>query len=607
VFEGQAAPSGGSVDLVTEALTGLGRLHRELEDDGVPFALPVGYVPMLYDPSAVTPDRNTNLGFLLDYAAGALAVAVTAEEEAQGATREYDTNLDALTGELDLIQNARDERLVQLCGSAAEDPARPDLDRCRTNPGGLFAQAAGELEEAGLGVKSALTSVDVQDRRVALHREMMIHIHGIREETIRFVDATDQEIGQKRQHRGWFDAIQSIATFALGAYSGKPDIALQGAMGFGDAVIGGSIDQQIAELEAAKALRLLQSESDVEYVRLMTELAELEVQFLQLGVEVLLSVRRRMNAELRVAQIESELRAVRAQAALQTEQSLGQLANDPMFRVIRNRRVTRATFFKEDARRAAYLAALALDYELNLTFAHRDRITTSLSAGAGGLEDVLSCMSTWSSEFRLAYGGGQSFSDEISLREDVFGIRGPITDAVTGQTLSEAEQFRQMLLQPTHLGTAEVAVGMTFPTSIGRANPIFSPDVCNDQIESVQVKLIGDGLGDDQATVHVEQGGATFLRGCESYREGRGDVVREYHVIPDTAIIYAGVNGYPATAPDSQLYGRAVAATDWTLALPRGQRNADVDFTRIEDIVVRVTHRAHSLSTGLRFAPACGL
>jgi hypothetical protein len=50
-----------------------------------------------------------------------------------------------------------------------------------------------------------------------------------------------------------------------------------------------------------------------------------------------------------------------------------------------------------------------------------------------------------------------------------------------------------------------------------------------------------------------------------------------------------------------------VAATDWTLALPRGQRNADVDFMRIEDIVVRVTHRAHSLSTGLRFAPACGL
>lgn len=95
-------------------------------------------------------------------------------------------------------------------------------------------------------------------------------------------------------------------------------------------------------------------------------------------------------------------------------------------------------------------------------------------------------------------------------------------------------------------------------------------------------------------------------------RPGQGDIITEYQLVPRTVEMAAGVNAYPASAPDTQLFGRSVAATEWTLAIPPGKvapANADVDATKIEDIVFKIEHRAISLSPdGSReFNPSCGL
>jgi hypothetical protein len=134
--------------------------------------------------------------------------------------------------------------------------------------------------------------------------------------------------------------------------------------------------------------------------------------------------------------------------------------------------------------------------------------------------------------------------------------------------------------------------------------------VCNDQIRSVQVKLIGDRLGDDQARVYVWQGGTSLVRGCESNRAGRGDVMREYDIAPRRVEIQAGVNAYPVAAPDAQLFGRSVAATDWRIAVPPGPvapTNGDLELDGIDDIVLRIEHSAISLSESpIDYTPVCG-
>ena len=211
--------------------------------------------------------------------------------------------------------------------------------------------------------------------------------------------------------------------------------------------------------------------------------------------------------------------------------------------------------------------------------------------------------------FRTPYGATQVFVDEISIREDVLGIRGPITDEVTGEVLSEAEQFRRRLLNPSNLGP-DGTVELTFATSLIRGNGLWSAAVCNDQLRSIQVRLVGDGLGDDQARVYLVQAGTTSMRGCESGRDGTGEVIRDYDLAPDTIEVQAGVNVYSSAPPDTQFTGRSVAASEWRLAIPPADvapTNADVDLLRIEDIVLRIEHTGISLSDGpLAYRPTCG-
>ena len=134
--------------------------------------------------------------------------------------------------------------------------------------------------------------------------------------------------------------------------------------------------------------------------------------------------------------------------------------------------------------------------------------------------------------------------------------------------------------------------------------------MCNDQLRSIQVRLVGDGLGDDQARVYLVQAGTTSMRGCESGRDGTGEVIRDYDLAPDTIEVQAGVNVYSSAPADTQFTGRSVAASEWRLAIPPASvapTNADVDLLRLDDILLRIEHTGISLSDGpLAYRPTCG-
>jgi hypothetical protein len=216
---------------------------------------------------------------------------------------------------------------------------------------------------------------------------------------------------------------------------------------------------------------------------------------------------------------------------------------------------------------------------------------------------------TSEANFRIAYGAPQTFVDEISVREDILGIHGPVVDDLTGETLSEAEQFHRLLLSPSNLGP-DGTVELVFSTSLNRGNGLFSTMVCNDQVHSLQVRLIGDGLGDDQARVYLQQTGTSVQRGCESGMDGASEVLRTYDLAPRRVEIQAGVNVMPTSPADTQFFGRSVADSEWRLAIPPGSvapPNSDVDPIHIDDIIIRVEHQAISISSSpVTYSPACG-
>ena len=224
---------------------------------------------------------------------------------------------------------------------------------------------------------------------------------------------------------------------------------------------------------------------------------------------------------------------------------------------------------------------------------------------ADQIQRFLACLQDAQNAFVRSFGPVTTFSTEFSLREDVLGIRGPVVDSVTGETLSPAQQFQRLLVRPDNLSSARV-VGLGFTTSIGSENTVFSYDLCNESIAGVSVRLIGDGLGDDEAEVRLTHGGTSQVRSCESWRNGHEEIVNQYTLLPRRVVLPASVN-VSSSAMDTQLFGRAVAATNWRIEInPTSGTNRDLVLENIEDIVLRITYQGHSVgATSIGYAPVC--
>ena len=167
---------------------------------------------------------------------------------------------------------------------------------------------------------------------------------------------------------------------------------------------------------------------------------------------------------------------------------------------------------------------------------------------------------------------------------------------MTGQTLSEGEQFRQLVLRNENLD-GKGGVGVVFATDLQPGNGLWSTDVCADRISAVRAQLVGDFLGDDTAKVHVLLSGGALLRDCGSetltswaFGSAQGH---------DTlfAAIQAGVNSFGSAPANSSLFGQSVARATWQVLIPGGDsapENSDVQLEQLEDIVLEISHEALS-------------
>ncbi len=61
------------------------------------------------------------------------------------------------------------------------------------------------------------------------------------------------------------------------------------------------------------------------------------------------------------------------------------------------------------------------------------------------------------------------------------------------------------------------------------------------------------------------------------------------------ASIGAGVNTFGESSPNGSLFGQSVARASWRIVIPgrnTAPENADLDVTKIDDVVLKISHSA---------------
>jgi hypothetical protein len=581
----------------------MGRRSLEAGERLDPLGFPPGFVPFIFSPGGAgeTNFLQVHAGF-----AGTVAAAAADAEAARTATRTYETSVMDLRAQLNAIDSSTRTRLVTLCGAMPGSPSTPNPD-CGAASGEL-ATARSVHAEAMAAVETARARLDGLEARIAIEQGRIARVAMIRAETIEFIDSTNSAINIYSHLSVVFQAIRDALEVSSNAnlLNGFSSIGMGVAVGIITG-IQGEIAIQQDMLRQAQDLRVRSDESRIEVINGMTALAELTTQVSEVGLMISEALLRAATAAIQARSIEDQVAFAQAEQALLVEQLTSSLVNDPSVRAIRDAAVSDAINSLDEALSGAYLAARAYEHETNTDLTD---IETALvpALNATEVRDFYDCLPGARTRFATAYGATQMYTDEISIREDVFGIRGPVTDPFTGEVLSEAEQFHRILLAPGNL-RAEGLV-LTFATTLSRGNGLFRTTSCNDQIRSITARIVGDGLGDDQADISLAAVGVETMRGCESRRDGTMDVIRTWDVQPGVADIAAGVNVYPTTAPNTLFTGRSVANSEWELGIPLGAshpRNADLDFSRIDDIVIRLDHDARSLmDSPVTYDPMCG-
>jgi hypothetical protein len=329
----------------------------------------------------------------------------------------------------------------------------------------------------------------------------------------------------------------------------------------------------------------------------MATIKNLLLQLSTLSIEGHMQALRAAQAAMRAYHLRGRVEQLLAQRAAREDLLSHSPQDDPAYRLLRDQTALLAERRFEKALSAAYLAARAFEYETNTDY---PCIESHLlpSRRAVDLEDFLSQLITNFRAFNGVYGFAQTYVDEVSVREDILGFTGPVTDPVTGEDVSPQERFRRVLLSPANLDVRGGA-SIPFSTSIVEGNGVFSSLLCNDRITAIEVMLVGDFLGDNQARVQIAQSGASLIRGCDARPWDGLERLVEYNITPHTFSVQAGVNSYGIGVPHEGARGRSVAFASWRLRVPGGNEeppNLDLDLTHLDDVVLRITHKGISLN-----------
>lgn len=571
-----------------------------------PLGIPRSYVPLLAPRSPTDVDSNFDRLLLL---ARDDAARVQADDgTALNARNRLDGAADQAMGEITQARTRYEADLQAVCGNdfVQSGVVQSDLALCGATAGGV-RDAMDAARASAQELQIAQQRVEEIGNRIRLQRQLAINIHNIREADIAFSDSTGMRIGALERVRVGLAAAEAAIHVAANAQLWNFGAPMAESIIVATVnALAGELAAEQSDLARAEGLHAAVSSANIEYMRDMAAIQELMIQQEGARQETIL---RAMNFT-RALGVISNLREQVLRDITQWREAIAYASrpflNDPSFRVVRDATVERARADLRQGRQSTYLAARALEYAMNTPMPSIAGLVFQAQNGAA-LDHVDACLSSVWSEFRRASGMPSDYVTEVSVRRDVLGITGPRTDADTGAVISPAAQFRASLFAQPFTFQGHVWPAIRFGTSLMPERGLFSSLVCNDRITGIEAQLVGDFLGDNQADLYVLADGATLLRSCATSDVTPWSLRPSGQPAP--ADIQAGVNSYGTTTANNAFNDFGVAESSWIVAVPDGvtvRNNLDVDPTHIDDIVLRVHHRAITTPTGgISFTPAC--
>jgi hypothetical protein len=575
------------------------RLTSQLLTGANAFGLPEGFVPFIYNPADITHLSN----FEQVFAAGDLgmtrleqsAAAVVADK------REFDVQTAALDTAVLNIKSEYDNPLHAACGTDFDPNANPrtiDWSRCGAT-GGSVAALYQAIDQAASNETAALGVVSADFKKVMIAGTTLATKQGLDRSLIAFTAQNGQKIMLVDFATGVLDAAQQAAQAAASVENPFAMIAVCGVYMAGLAKAHLAVEKD--RLELAEKLKILSVGMSKELYDGMASIQTQLVDMAQHNVEV-------QAKSIAVAQARTDLvnAVANAKVLLQTRtdalalvQNGGIAGPDPSARLVRDQEAVQYLEARANAQRDLYLAAQALQYDVNVPLS-ADLIADAVFAAntSSRLESMRACLSKVFSDHRFKYGTPVEYRTEISIRKALH-ITGDVRDTVTGETLTAGQQLRRILLASSNI-QSDGSVRISFPTNLLADNGLWSTDLCEDRITNVEAKLVGDSLGDNDVQVNLELSGTNFVRSCEPGEPLRAWSLDARGAGPDPfAVIQGGANTYgpndPAPGINNSLFGQSVARATWNIELPNRRRapaNADVDVQHIDDIVLRVQHKA---------------
>jgi hypothetical protein len=260
--------------------------------------------------------------------------------------------------------------------------------------------------------------------------------------------------------------------------------------------------------------------------------------------------------------------------------------DDPSYRLMLGRSALQAVAARKSAQRWIYRAGRALEYEINSPLGEALERAVLAANNSSEIERLSACYSNVFNEYSAQFGIPQDFTTEISLRS-LLGIDGNVTDDTGGDSVSPEELFRRELLKSENFNAAG-DLTIEFSTNLDPGNELWSSNVCDDKIVSIRARMLGDVGGDDAVELHLGVSGSGIMRRCDSE-----EIVSWQIDSADTAVVQAGLADYGKT--NTTLYGHSVARPHWTVTIPSASSapsNRDIDLTKLEDIIIEVSHEA---------------
>jgi len=560
------------------------------------FGIPDGFVPFVYRPEDVSKGA-TNFEQMLAVASNDVSNEQTLETQFLANNRAYEAQAAQLQQELLNVRTQYDERIGEICGTAfnpAQVMGPDDWSNCGANNAGSYGLALENIDEATAKLQSAQTNAAGIQSKIQIDTNALAATQQVHADTIAFIDQTGNDIAAIDYADSMINAFShamDVASHADLLNAGAP--LAESAVVFALDSAKAELDLQKDQLQTAQTMQIQQAQAQVEYIQGMANIQKEMIDLGQATVDGTQQIIAVVEAKLAARNLFDQVQQIWQDRQRQIDVIDHDPTRDPSYRLLRDSYALNVLGARAAAQTELDLAGRALEYELNVSMANLDGAVLN-AQNSTSIGQLQSCLRSIFDSSRVAYGSPQDYVTTVSVRQ-MLSIQGPRKDEVTGQTLSEGDQFRELLLKNQNLD-GRGGVGLTFSTNLQAGNGLWASDVCNDRIASVQAQLVGDFLGDNQAQINLAMGGGGVMRACDSEQLVSWSLGSDSAGDPTAfAVVQAGVNTFGDAPANTSLFGQPVARANWVLVVPGGQdapTNADVDITHIDDVVLKFDHKA---------------